>query len=552
MKNIFLFFLAVFLWNNVLKYNVVRAQTSNLLFPLNVSPLLSGNFGELRETHFHSGIDIKTGGREGLPVRCVNDGRIARIKVSATGYGNALYVEHPDGKTSVYAHLQRYNRQIAAVVRDFQYRYESFEIDEDVREMLLWVHKGDTLAYSGNTGSSGGPHLHFEVRDTRTEAALNPLLFLGIKDKIAPKIRGLYFYRISDQGEVSREKRLVPKADEQGGYLPLTVTLPAGKVGIGVFVSDVMNDSWNKLGVYRINAVADGKTFFHMTVDTCLFDRNVCVNVLKDFHLYRRNRETVYRTFGEELQQLPGVQVKGNGCLSLEEGQCMPVEIEFADINGNCSRVKLKLVGGKRKIFSRQQMLLKGIPHTLRAGKYQLDLDSSALFHSVAVKVNVDTLILPIYGKSEIFQVTSEEYPLLSNALLSVSLDSMEQYVACRLSEKNHVEVLPVHYTSEGIYTQVKCLGRYTVLKDRIAPEIKYAGIIGRRLQFTIKDNLSGIAFYRGEINGRWGLFEYDAKTGSLICSLQEPFFVKGKNEVVLTVRDRVGNVSKKTVTIVK
>ncbi len=552
MKTIFLFFLAVFLWNNVMTYNAVQAQTSGMLSPLNVSPLLSGNFGELRATHFHSGIDIKTGGREGLPVRCVEEGRIARIKVSAAGYGNALYVEHPDGKTSVYAHLQRYNKQITAVVRDFQYRYESFEIDEDVREMSLRVHKGDTLAYSGNTGSSGGPHLHFEVRDTRTEAALNPLLFLGIKDKIAPKIRGLYFYWISDQGEVCREKKIVPKTDQQGGYLPFTVTLPAGEVGIGVFVSDAMNDSWNKLGVYRINAVADGKTFFRMTMDTCLFDRNVCVNVLKDFYLYRRSRETVYRTFGEALHQLPGVQVKENGCLILKEGQRMPVEIELADINGNCSRVALTLVGGKRKIPCRRQMLLKGIPHILQTGKYQLDLDSGALFHSVAVQVKADTLTLPVYGKCEVFQVTAEEYPLLSNALLTVFQDSVEQYVVCRLSEKNQAEALPVHYTSEGICTQVRYLGRYTVLKDCIVPEIKYSGVIGQRLQFTIKDDLSGIAFYRGEINGRWGLFEYDAKTGALSCSLQEPSFVKGRNEVVLVVRDRVGNVNKKTITIVK
>ena len=147
----------------------VWARTDTLLYPLKNIPLLSGNFGELRATHLHSGLDFKTEGREGLPVICVKEGIVARVKVSATGYGNALYLEHEGGITTVYAHLSRFSPRVAKVVRNIQYNKESFEVDENMLGYELRFHAGDTIAYSGNTGSSGGPHLHFEVRDTKTE-----------------------------------------------------------------------------------------------------------------------------------------------------------------------------------------------------------------------------------------------------------------------------------------------------------------------------------------------------------------------------------------------
>ena len=178
----------------------VWARTDTLLYPLKNIPLLSGNFGELRATHLHSGLDFKTEGREGLPVICVKEGIVARVKVSATGYGNALYLEHEGGITTVYAHLSRFSPRVAKVVRNIQYNKESFEVDENMLGYELRFHAGDTIAYSGNTGSSGGPHLHFEVRDTKTEHVLNPLRFLLVKDQTGPNVRGVYVYPVSNEG----------------------------------------------------------------------------------------------------------------------------------------------------------------------------------------------------------------------------------------------------------------------------------------------------------------------------------------------------------------
>lgn len=178
--------------------SVAWGQSSGWLNPLRIKPLLSGNFGELRDSHFHSGLDYKTEGREGLPVICVKDGVLARVKVSATGYGNALYIEHADGYTTVYGHLQRFVPRVEEIVRDMQYAKESFAIDENLEAEAIVFKAGDTIAYSGNSGSSMGPHLHFEVRSSRDERPLNPLLFLKIEDTMgtdSPGSLSLWVYR---------------------------------------------------------------------------------------------------------------------------------------------------------------------------------------------------------------------------------------------------------------------------------------------------------------------------------------------------------------------
>lgn len=357
----------------------VCAQTDTLLYPLKNVPLLSGNFGELRATHLHTGLDFKTGGREGLPVICVKDGVVARVKVSATGYGNALYLEHEGGITTVYGHLSRFVPRIAKVVRNIQYNKESFEVDENMSGYELRFRAGDTIAYSGNTGSSGGPHLHFEVRDTKSEHALNPLQFLSVKDQTGPNVRGVYVYSVSDEGTRTPVRRVEVKNTGNRVFRGGKIGVPVGMVGIGIQSDDYMKDSWNKLGVYDLSVSANGQEVFKMTMNELSFDQAFLVNELKDFHHYRGNR-LVYLTFGNYQGQLLPVRNQNGGFISVEKDSVVDVAVDLSDINGNCSRIMFQLWGKsplrELVLADGEKLLMNHQNDSLKKEKYTLWLEA--------------------------------------------------------------------------------------------------------------------------------------------------------------------------------
>ncbi len=525
----------------------VCAQTDALLYPLKNIPLLSGNFGELRATHLHSGLDFKTGGREGLPVICVKDGVVARVRVSATGYGNALYLEHEGGITTVYGHLSRFVPRVTKVVRDIQYNKESFEVDENMLGYEIRFRAGDTIAYSGNTGSSGGPHLHFEVRDTKSEHALNPLRFLSVKDQTGPSVRGVYVYPISDRGIRNTIRRVEVKNTGNRVFRGGKIGVPAGKVGVGVQSDDYMKDSWNKLGVYDLSVSAGGREVFKMTMDELSFDQTFLINELKDFHHYRDNR-LVYLTFGNYQEQLLPVRNQDRGLITVEKDSVVDVVIDLADINGNHSKIMFQLFGKSPmrdlELADGERLLRNDRNDSLQGGKYSLWLEANALSYSVVCKPIVSSRLRDSVEMIEVFSTGKQIYPLMKNARLVVSGKFPEKSVICLLEKKNRFSALKTRWTEEGLTASPRVLGEYTVRQDTIAPVIFYMGRAGQRIRFRIVDDLSGISAYRVEVNGKWCLFSYDAKSRLLEGNVNEPVFVKGKNKLVLKVEDGVKNIA--------
>ncbi len=529
--------------------NPLITKSQELIRPLKQPQiLLSGNFGELRATHFHAGIDFKTGGREGLPVLCVKDGYVARIKVSAVGYGQALYIEHADGTTTVYGHLQHYAPRIENIVKAIQYQKESFETDEDMKSYRLFFKQGDTIAYSGNSGSSGGPHLHFEVRDTKTEKLINPLRYYRIKDIIPPKVKKIYIYHISAKGciDICQEKQaglLSP-----GRYSCDKISVPAGKTGIGIFAEDYMNDSNSKLGIYRMEMIVRRDTLFRMKVDSNSFDQSPLINEIKDFSYYKKN-ETVYRCFGNYIDRVTGVKTKQHGYIDLPKDSIVPVEIVLYDINGNRSSVKFSLAASSAQSPpDPDNIMLYDTPYSIAANGFRLTLNSYSLFHSIEQNVYADhdstgniTYIL-----------AKEETPLAKNARLDIEGDFNEKAVICGIDQRLKKYPKKTYRYEHGISCDINCLGRYIVQEDTIAPKISYLGIsAGKQVQFKVKDNLTDITAYRGEVNGKWTLFVYDAKRELFLCSLSEPAFEKGKNNKIrFTAKDAVGNKGEITIDV--
>lgn len=525
----------------------VCAQTDTLLYPLKNVPLLSGNFGELRATHLHTGLDFKTGGREGLPVICVKDGVVARVKVSATGYGNALYLEHEGGITTVYGHLSRFVPRITKVVRNIQYNKESFEVDENMSGYELRFRAGDTIAYSGNTGSSGGPHLHFEVRDTKSERALNPLRFLSVKDQTGPSVRGVYVYPISNEGVRNAARRVEVKNTGNRVFRGGKVGVPAGMVGIGIQSDDYMKDSWNKLGVYDLSVSTNGQEVFKMTMNELSFDQTFLVNELKDFHHYRENR-LVYLTFGNYQEQLLSVSNQNGGFIPVEKDSVVDVTVDLSDINGNRSRIMFQLWGKSPSrelvLADGEKLLMNHQNDSLKKGKYILWLEVDALSYPIVCKPEVSSRLRDSVETIEVFSTGKQIYPLMKNARLVVGGKFPEKSVICLLEKNNRFSALKTQWTEEGLEAFPRLLGEYTVRQDTIAPVIFYTGRAGQKIRFRMVDDLSGISSYRVEVNGKWCLFAYDAKNRLLEGNINEPVFVKGKNRLVLKVEDAVKNIA--------
>ena len=259
---------------------------TNFQSPLDIPLILSGTFGELRSNHFHAGIDIKTQQRQGLPVYAVEDGTVSRIKISHWGYGKALYIAHPNGYTSVYAHLQKFGPEIEAYVKKLQYEKQRYEVEVFPQYGELTVSKGDTVAYSGNTGGSSGPHLHFEIRNSMDEKPTNPLLYgFSVRDATNPNITGLFAYPLSDSAQVNQSQKRIEipfSRQADGTYLAEPVTA-SGLIGFGIETYDRQDLAANKNGVYRVEQRVNGKTYTDMDFKAFgIAARQVLVDLLDD------------------------------------------------------------------------------------------------------------------------------------------------------------------------------------------------------------------------------------------------------------------------------
>ena len=319
------------------------------LFPVRTGEVnyLAGNMGELRSNHFHSGIDIKTGGVEGLPVAAAAEGYISRIKVSAWGYGNALYIQHPNGETTVYGHLQRFRDDIQQYVRAAQYKEKTFEIEVFPEKDIFPVKRGALIAYSGNTGGSGGPHLHFEIRD-RNQEVLNPLKygFEEIKDNVPPRIEKIALITLEKDARVNDlfgrfEFDVVRSGNDY--YLKSPVAIH-GKVGLEVLGYDQANGASNRNGIACFETFVDNDQIFNANIAKFSFSETRDVLVFHNYAAYQKTGQRFYKLYIDDGNNLPFYkESKSNGILEVKDSSTHTVSINFYDSYENKSNVTFKV-----------------------------------------------------------------------------------------------------------------------------------------------------------------------------------------------------------------
>ena len=529
--------------------------------PLDIPIYLSATFGELRPNHLHAGLDIKTQGVEGKKVYAVADGYVSRIGVSPYGYGNVLYITHYDGYTSVYAHLQRFSGEIAKYVKQYQYRNKKFasQIYPDADKFP--VKKGDLIAYAGNSGGSGGPHLHFEIRHTASEKPVNPMYFgYKIDDNVRPLIQGVAVYPLGDESTLEGGiKPMYFDVTENNGRYSLkdrNFVYANGEVAFGIRTFDQVGTSTNKNGPYLYELFLDDELAFQVEADSFSYSEPRYVNSLLDYRRYKQKKSSYVRTETDPFNKLHMIEVR-NGTVTVAEGDTVNVRFKISDFAGNSSTARFKLVGTAPVVVERPQH---------RRSEYFVkadgSLNSDITIDDFSVSMEKGTLFRDEWILtrqrdmkgccSRVYRFGNEETTTFKPFTIRIRpdekwVDHPRKYIAY-IDNSGKVSSLGGKMKNGCMEVETRSMGEYAIKIDSVAPSVRTSNFKDgqavstlKSLRFKISDDMTGVETYDIYLDDVWVLGQYDAKNALLYYEIDEKM-QKGTNNVKVVVTDGVGN----------
>ena len=528
-----------------------QKDQSKLISPLDIPLAISGTFGEIRSSHFHAGLDIKTGGKQGLKVRTVLDGSVSRIRVSTTGYGKAVYIDHPNGTTSVYAHLKNFSPKIESYIKEAQYEKESYAIEKFPKNELA-VLKGEVIGFSGNTGGSSGPHLHFEIRDTKNQMPFNPMIFnIDVVDTKKPVIQKLFLFHENNFGEDIITQKIELEKISDGLYkAPKIYT--SGKIGIGLQMYDNQDLSlFNKNGIHSIKIFMDDKIISDYNYNNIKFDDSQYLNLLIDYKEFKSKKIRVQKLFNPNNSNISFIDKdEKNGKFSIEENKSYDLLIEISDFKKNTSRIEMKITGRETNFIHptiEGELILPENEYLFKFKDQTVHLKKNTFYYPTRLNVYKDHDSIKINPDISLFK-KSFSIEFFANKYDSIS--KRQSFIA-RLNKKKKIAYSPTIIKDSIFITKSVQAGTYFLAKDSIPPKIKPINFKKNQwlskskfLKVKIEDDLSGIKSYEGKINGKWALFEYEPKNKNLIYNFNDLKFKSGKQDLKLKVTDNVGNES--------
>ena len=551
---------------------VAKAQDSFPKYPspMDIPVYLSATFAELRNNSFHAGVDIKTQGVEGKKVYAVADGYVSRIGVSPFGYGNVVYITHNDGYTSVYAHLQKFNKAIGDYVRDYQYRNKTFSASIYLNKTTIPIKAGDFIGYSGNTGSSGGPHLHYEIRHTKSEKPVNPLYFgLKVADDVRPNIKGIAVYPTDEESTVERKNQ--PSYFNVEGKKTSYVlkdkpyVYANGSIAFGINTDDQVGTSPNRNGPYTYELYLYDEMSFKFECDSFSYSEPKYINSLIDYKRYKEKENRFVRTEVDPFNKL-SMYVKKNGVVKVQEGDTVDVMFKIADYAGNVSTASFKLVGTEpvaveQPSRSRSEYFVKAdgsLNNQINLGDFQVNLEKGTLFRDTWMKT----------GNSDVKGCCSRCYRFgdFTQAvfkLIKVRIKPDAKWAGnnklfiAYFDKDGKVSSLGGKMCDDGyVETSTRSLGQYALKIDSIAPVVKILNFkendtinSSNTLKIKITDDMTGIDSYNIYADDAWLLGKYDAKNDLLYYEV-DSHLKNGKSCIKVIVKDAVGNKTTKKVNI--
>lgn len=536
--------------------------------PLGIPIQLSANFGELRPNHFHMGLDIRTESRENLPVYAAADGYISRIKIERGGFGNALYITHPNGFTTLYAHLNAFTKEVSHYILQKQYAEKSWAQDAILPPGLFPVKKGAFIAYSGNTGASAGPHLHFEIRNTETGKNYNPELFgFSIPDSRRPEITALYMYDRRYPTSFQNPQWL-SISGEPGKYTTKekVITVHSPLVSFAIHAKDKSSNSPFNHGIFEGSMQLDEQPAFSFKMDSISYNETRYVNASIDYRVYEKQKKYIQYLF-----QLPGNNLgifskKGQqGLIILTDTLQHHIEITVKDIRGNTSTLYFTIQLGT---LTDKTMPLPGpsipiIPgqEKIARGKYFTATFSSKAFYesfpfifkeaedarpnSISAIIELSDYTIPVHDEYTIALQTS----LVEN-------DPMKKFVVMQLVSRKSKSYKKGTWAGNRLQASFRDLGIINLVIDSLSPTItpvswknEQAFSTQKSLSFRVSDQLSGVANVTAYIDGHWILL---AQRNGLFTYTFDDYCPQGTHTLVCTATDIAGNETSSTFTFTK
>lgn len=575
------------------KVNAQNYPQSYFRYPLDSLPNLVSPFGGLRDNHFHSGTDLRTNQREGLPVYASADGYISRIKIQSIGYGKAIYIDHPNGYTTVYGHLQSYSGKIAEWIHNYQYRNQTFEFDYVFEKPMLLVKQGDLIGLSGNSGGSSGPHVHFEIRNTKSEKILNPALFGIIPfDTLSPFIKNIFIYKFTTDGLILKHRLKINNTQvtvtEKPHYFIYKnlLELDADIYGFGVETYDYIHNQEDEKGVYSYQLNWQTKSVFKHTLNQFAFDESKYINVHIDYPFYKTNQTRVQKCFVDDGNEFSTYETNAlKGKISITKNTLDTLVFEVKDFNENKYFLAIPVKGMPGKT---DKEILPYV-HSLKGKKVfyplrQNHIKSKEFLFEMAPRSLYDTTyyeytILPKTKStlSKVYSISNLTAPIHKAADISIKPAKLKKeyesklILAYYLTDEKNYRSAGGGFDNGFVKGKAGNFGHYFVTIDTIAPVIKQIFINTEEAlsdslhyYFEIKDNFSGIGKYEGFLNGQWILLDFDAKSNLLTYHFDEVWNNLAlqnkesklkdipviKPEVLIRVTDKKGNVAEKLFTM--
>ncbi|HPM13091.1 MAG TPA: peptidoglycan DD-metalloendopeptidase family protein [Bacteroidales bacterium] len=547
-----------------------QSTPHSFLLPIDIPPLLSANYGELRPNHFHGGLDFKTQSIVGKNLIAIDSGYVSRIQVRPSGYGLALYITHYNGYTSVYGHLLSLNQKIDSVVKAYQKFHTKNIVDIHFQSHELPIQRGEIIGLSGNSGSSGGPHLHFEIRDSKTQNTLNPLLFYPqIVDKSRPKITAIGVYPLDSSSFVSqaRSKKFYKVlTNKSEGLQKISEPIHAwGTIGFSVQGNDFMQGTGHVYGFYTVKLLCNDTVLYARRIDEISFENTADINSFIDYTEYAKTKRYFEKAFVEPNNTLQVyTHLHNYGKYSAKTIDTVTCEFIVGDFNENMAAVTFTVIQqpihdtilSKLPPYPQKNSCKLPFTHTLQG--FTFTGNEQTFFTDFTFTATVDTLNPKKRYHSHRYSIKSDQ--LIFKKAASIQIQS---HVPKELQEKAIIELsnaagakspILATFDEQGIASgYTKRPGTFGVVLDTVAPFVKpnFANNgnlqANKSLSFKISDNFSGIKEYNAYVDDEWVILNYDAKSATVYLKFADTNMqFNTKHSLRIEVRDMCNNTTTK------